>query len=110
MKPRSLLPLLFAFAVAPAAAEPVLVTTREGLEAIAENLAALAGETPPIPVPATVDAATGRAVLDLDFGLYLQALGAPAEFTPSLPDSLFARPVLTPVRPDLQAFILVIEP
>ena len=39
MKPRSLLPLLFAFAVAPAAAEPVLVTTREGLEAIAENLA-----------------------------------------------------------------------
>ena len=39
MKPRSLLPLLFAFAAAPAAAEPVLVTTREGLEAIAENLA-----------------------------------------------------------------------
>ena len=39
MKPRSLLPLLFAFAVAPATAEPVLVTTREGLEAIAENLA-----------------------------------------------------------------------
>ena len=79
--------------------------------AVARDLAALAGETRPIPVLATVDAATGRAVLDLDFGLYLQALGAPPGYTPPLPASLFARPVLTPVRPDLEAFrLLVAEP
>ena len=47
-------------------------------------------------------------IVDLDFALYLQALGVPPGFTPPLPESLFARPVLTPVRPDLEAFILVV--
>ena len=75
---------------------------------VARDLATLAGETRPIPVLATVDATTGRVVIDLDFALYLQALGVPPGFTPPLPESLFARPVLTPVRPDLEVFLLLV--
>lgn len=46
-------------------------------------------------------------VSDDGFGLYLQALGAPPGFMPPLPGSLFVRPILTPIRPDLADFLVL---
>ena len=104
--------------------DPTLLCNGYAMLELATGFAAFASpaETIRMPAPVSIDAATGRAVLDLDFGLYLlkllvdsgeippEALGF---ITAKMPSALFIRPAITTIYPDDYTdfiYLLVAEP
>ena len=63
-----------------------------------------------IPVPASADE-NGRAIIDLstdDLLMIFSYISVP-EYLPTIPDTLFIRPVLTPIYPDITEILIPID-